>query len=65
MNRNCAVNDCQKLLFEADIQRLRQSLSAAGINLTTASILIRKLGSDADAKMIEKAADQVIDALGQ
>ena len=52
-------------LFEplAEIDRLRGHLSAAGINLTTAGIVARKLGSDADADLIGKMADQVLVAL--
>lgn len=51
--------------YRAENERLRGHLSAAGINLTAAGIIARKLGSDADADFIGKMADQVIKALEQ
>lgn len=56
----CAENDNLK----AEVERLRGYLSAAGISLTTASILMGKLASAEDAALFKNAADQVLEALG-
>lgn len=54
---------CDACLAHAEIEHLRGHLSAAGINLTTASIIVSKLGSEDDAALIGKMADQVLTAL--
>lgn len=63
------VNSLEAELWSKNMQlmsendRLRGSLVAAGINLTTASIVIEKLGHPAEAEPFKRAADQVLDAL--
>ena len=48
---------------DAEIVRLCEHLAAAGVTLTTASMIIKRLGSEADAALIAKVADQVAAAL--
>ena len=46
--------------LRAEIERLRGCLSAAAINITTASIVIEKLGSEQEAAPFRRAANQMI-----
>jgi hypothetical protein len=48
---------------KTEIARLRCRLTAAGIDLATASVMASKLGSEVDAKMFSRAAYQVMTAL--
>jgi hypothetical protein len=48
---------------KTEIERLRCHLTAAGIDLTTASVVASKLGNEVDAKMFGRAAYQVMAAL--
>lgn len=64
IGRELERKDAELARLLAENERLKHQLAAAGCTLSTSVMIIKRLGSEADAALITNVADQVAETLG-